>query len=92
MWGLLLNITVLQVPVAVGAVPGALQRGALQPEVVVIRNGDAGGVGHQHVLGLVQLLKVGSLVGNAGLLDDLPTAERVVVFHHLVVAHAGRTT
>ena len=22
----------------------------------------------------------------------LPTAERVVVFHHLVVAHAGRTT
>ena len=70
MWGLLLNITVLQVPVAVGAVPGALQRGALQPEVVVIRNGDAGGVGHQDVLGLVQLLKVGSLVGNAGLLDD----------------------
>ena len=71
--------------------PGALQRGALQPEVVVIRNGDAGGVGHQDVLGLVQLLKVGSLVGNAGLLDDLPTAERVVVLQHLVVAHAGHT-
>ena len=71
--------------------PGALQRGALQPEVVVIRNGDAGGILHQDVLGLVQLLKVGSLVGNAGLLDDLPTAERVVVFHHLVVKHAGRT-
>ena len=67
--------------------PGALQRGALQPEVVVIRNGDAGGVGHQHVLGLVQLLKVGSLVGNAGLLDEL--VKRGVGILAVVVAIVG---
>ena len=63
------DVAVLQVPVAVGAVPGALQRGALQPEVIVVSHGDAAHVFHQDVLGLVQLLKVGSLVGDLGSLD-----------------------
>ena len=84
---LLLNITVLQVPVAVGAVPSALQRGALQPEVGVVSNGDGSGVLHQDVLSLVQLLEVDSLVSDLGSLNG--GIELRVVVLTIVVAVGG---
>ena len=49
--------------------PGALQRGALQPEVGVVSNGDRTGILHQDVLGLVQLLEVDALIGDLGGFD-----------------------
>ena len=57
------DISILEVPVAIGAVPGALQSGVLEPEVGVVSNGDRTGILHQDVLGLVQLLEVDKLNG-----------------------------
>ena len=63
------DISILEVPVAIGAVPGALQSGALEPEVGVVSNGDAGVVLGHNDLSLVQSGIVRFGIGDLGSID-----------------------
>ena len=59
-------VAVLEVPVAVGAVPCALKLFALKPEVVVVCKRNESVVFKSYFLSLVESLKVSLLVGGLG--------------------------
>ena len=57
-YDLTLNISILEIPVAIGAVPCTLEGRFLQPEVVVVCNGDASIILGHDLLSLVESIKV----------------------------------
>ena len=69
-YDLTLNISILEVPVAIGAMPCTLEGRALQPEVVVVCNGDASIILGHDLLSLVESIKVSLGIGNLGLINS----------------------